>query len=234
MDGLTGGIVQRKELTDNMIENMYRLMEKFYDNMNHDVFLMDLNDKDYCIILKDSNGELQGLSTQKIITFEVGGKPIHGIFSGDTIINKEHWGSFELIKIFASFFFMYETKYENFYWFLISKGYKTYRFLPAFFKSFYPNYKEAIPQEMQEIIHAFGEAFYKDEYNRQTGVIEYKIVKDCLKKGVADINEGRLKDKNIAFFVKINPFYQKGNDVICIAKLSKDNLRPRAKKLLFG
>lgn len=129
---------------------MYELMTKFYDNMEKDVFTMDFYNKDYCIILKDKKGNIKGFSTQKLINFSVEGKEIHGIFSGDTIIHKNSWGSLELFRIFADFFFDIGEKYEDFYWFLIVKGYKTYKILPTFFKEFYPNSLTEIPVEMKK------------------------------------------------------------------------------------
>lgn len=54
---------------------------------------------------------------------------------------------------------------------------------------------------MKKIMDNFGENFYPKEYNKKTGVIEYKkIKKDKLKEGVADITERHLKNKDIKFF----------------------------------
>ena len=44
----------------------------------------------------------------------------------------------------------------EFYWFLISKGYKTYRFLPLFFREFYPRHDAPTPAWAKEILDALG------------------------------------------------------------------------------
>lgn len=230
---LKGKIVSIDKISNKDIDEMYELMTKFYDNMEKDVFTMDFYNKDYCIILKDEKGNIKGFSTQKLINFSIEGKEIHGIFSGDTIIHKNSWGSLELFRIFADFFFDIGEKYEDFYWFLIVKGYKTYKILPTFFKEFYPNSLTGIPVEMKKIMDNFGKNFYPEEYNKKTGVIEYKkIKKDKLKEGVADITERHLKNKDIKFFQEKNPKYFMGNDMVCIAKLKKENLLNEVKSLL--
>jgi hypothetical protein len=74
---------------------------------------------------------------------------------------------------------------------------------------------------------------YPDEYNKDTGVIEYKTVKDKLKKGVADIDEHLLKNKDIAYFCKRNPEHYKGNDLACLAKIDKAVIKKRILGMMF-
>jgi hypothetical protein len=231
---LIGSIVETQTLSSKDIEMMYELMDTFYDNMTMENFLRDLKKKDYCIVLRDETNKIWGFSTQQIMHIPIGDKFVHGVFSGDTIIHKDYWGSMELFIVFAKFFFEFEKKYDDFYWFLICKGYKTYRMLPTFYNTFYPNYKEETPEEIKTIIDAFGKFYSLEEYDEKTGVLCYKGLKDKLKENVADITEERLRDKNIAFFVEKNPDYIKGNDIICITKLSKSNLKKRIQRFLLG
>lgn len=229
---LKGKVIEIEELCSGDIEEMYLLMTEFYDNMERNIFLKDLSDKKYCIVLRDEQGRIKGFSTQKIVSFNIDGKEIHGIFSGDTIIHKSSWGSLELFRVFADFFFDVGERYEEFYWFLIVKGYKTYKILPTFFKEFYPNSLTETPEQLKKIMDSFGENFYPNEYNRKTGVIEYKKIKDKLKEGVADITEKRLRDRDIKFFKERNPEYFRGNDMVCITSLKRDNLLNEVKPLL--
>ena len=230
---LTGSLEETRALSAEDIDTMYELMDTFYDNMTRKNFMDDLCKKDYVIVLRGDEGVIRGFSTQQIIHIPLGDSLIHGVFSGDTIIHKDYWGSAELFKIFARSFFKYEEKYGDFYWFLICKGYKTYRILPTFYNTFYPNYREKTPGKIKEIIDAFGRFYSPEEYDEGTGVLCYRGVKDKLKVNVADVSKERLKDKDIAFFVENNPGYIKGYDLVCVTKLSKSNLSARMQKLLF-
>lgn len=232
--GLYGKIIERKSLTKAEIAEMFQLMEQFYDDTSFSVFLKDLQEKDYCILLYAENRLLRGFSTQMILSVQVGDEKVHGIFSGDTIIHKDYWGSLELFKIFAKYFIPLGSKYPDFYWFLITKGYKTYKMLPVFFKQFYPNCEKSTPKYEQEILHAFGRIKFPNEYEETSGVIVYRGIKDKLKSGVADITESRLKDKHIQHFLRLNPEYYKGNDLVCITRLTADNFHPAVRRLLLG
>ena len=225
-------VVRIDQISDIEKTEMLKLMKEFYDNVLDSSFNHDLEEKDYCIILYNEDGMVKGFSTQKEISFKVNGKIINGIFSGDTIIHKDYWGSLELLKKFARTFV--KDKNEEYYWFLISKGYKTYRMLPLFFDEFYPNYKSEIPKYEKEIMDVFGNTYYPLDYNKINGVMEYKGIKDKLKDGVADITEKELKDKNIKYFTEINPGYINGEDLMCLARLDQDNLSKTAKRLFRG
>ena len=120
--------------TEADIQAMFRLMTAFYDNVEEAVFRRDYADKDYCLALRNDDGEIVGFTTQKIMTIDVGGESVHGIFSGDTIIHKEYWGETELFRVFSEFWFQYAEQFDEFWWFLICKGYKTYRILPLFWR----------------------------------------------------------------------------------------------------
>lgn len=229
---LTGKVLKISEISESSKAEMFRLMDEFYDNMRYDVFLRDFNEKDFVIVLF-ADEKIKGFTTQKLMKFDVDGMDINGIFSGDTIIHRDYWGSTELFKAFARFFFAYADNFDNFYWFLICKGYKTYRILPTFWKEFYPNRNTPTPLFEKKIIDRYAEILYPDEYNRESGVIEYKTVKDKLKSNVADIGEKELKNKDIAFFAEANPNHINGDDIACLAKIGMDELKPLAVKLLF-
>lgn len=223
------------EFNEEDLSAMFGLMNEFYDNMDENVFRKDFFEKNYCLVLYDEeSGKIVGFSTQKLMSVKVGNKEINGVFSGDTIIHKEYWGDTELFKVWARFWFPYAEKYDEFYWFLICKGYKTYRILPTFWQSFYPNCRSETPEYEKNIIDAYAAKLYPNEYNVETGVIEYQKVKDKLKDGVADVDEHRIKNKDIAFFCHANPNYFAGNDLACLARINIKDLKKRVPALLFS
>lgn len=231
---MTGKVLKISELAAADTDAMFALMDEFYENMERAVFDSDLYAKDYCIILRNDEGRLVGFTTQKVMSVAVDGKEIHGMFSGDTIIHRDYWGDTELFRVWAQFWFPFAEKYDEFWWFLICKGYKTYRILPLFWREFYPCCKAPTPAREKRIIDAYASALYPDEYNPGTGVIEYRHVKDRLRAGVAEIDEHRMKNRDVAFFSAANPGHADGNDLACLARIDRSLLRKHAPELLFG
>ena len=109
-----------KEYYEVLRREKFKLSEEIVsaliNNVDKNIFLKDLKEKDYCIILKDNTNNIKGFSTQKIMKFNFENEEIYGVFSGDTIIDKENWGNLTLFKVFANFFFPFGEKYKNFYW----------------------------------------------------------------------------------------------------------------------
>ena len=230
---LKGTVKPISDFTEDEISAMYAIMAQFYDDTQEAVFRRDFLGKDYCLVLYHETDGIVGFTTQKVMELDVNGKRVSGIFSGDTIIHKDYWGDIELFKVWARFWFEFAERYEELYWFLICKGYKTYRIMPLFWTEYYPSYRGETPAYEQSIIDAYAAALYPDEYNPESGVIEYRSVKDKLKAGVADVGEREMKNRDVAFFCRANPDYAKGNDLACLAKIDKAMLKKRAAELLF-
>lgn len=231
---MTGTIKHINELTELDIKQMFMLMSMFYDDVDFGVFTRDLYDKQICIILIDENKQIQGFSTQKIISVEMDSGPVHGVFTGDTIIHKDHWGSWILFRLFARYYIEESKKYDHFYWFLTSKGYKTYKVLPLFYKEYYPNRSRPMPEPIRQIVNRFGAAKYPEDFNPKTGVIEYRQKKDKLKPDIEVLKQKHLNDPDIVFFNKQNPGHVNGNDLVCLTRLTEDNLTQQGKKLLLN
>lgn len=223
---MTTKIIAPAELDAVQKDRMFQLMATHYDGVKPDVFLQDLQEKD-AVILLEEEGEVIGFSTQKII--ETHG--IRAVFSGDTIIGRAHWGTQQLSRAFARHFFSHPD--GPLYWFLISKGYKTYKYLPTFFRTFYPRYDQETPADMKMLLDALGQRLYPDTYCPKTGVITYGEKKDRLKPELVDLS-AREGDPHYDFFVQANPNFASGDDLACITLLSRDNLRKGTERILFG
>ena len=62
-----------------------------------------------------------------------------------------------------------ETAVEHgLYWFLICSGYKTWRFLPVFFRDFYPNPEAPTPSHVKHILDTLGDVKFGSQYNAGT------------------------------------------------------------------
>ena len=82
------------------------------------------------------------------------GHPIRAVFNGNTIVDQDHWGQQELVRTWTRF--MAERKAEDpatpLYWYLISSGYRTYMYLPLFYREFYPRYDRPTPRLEQRLL----------------------------------------------------------------------------------
>ncbi|PIP20781.1 MAG: hypothetical protein COX40_02845 [Candidatus Omnitrophica bacterium CG23_combo_of_CG06-09_8_20_14_all_40_11] len=233
--GLKGELLSVKELTGLQKGRMCQLLNQYFQHITSDCFEHDLKEKDWVIVLSDvESGTIQGFSTQKLIRASVNGVKIRGIFSGDTIIDKEFWGGTELVRKWFDLVFslLEKDKDSKLYWFLISMGYKTYRFLPVYFHAFYPRFDKETPLHEKSIMDTFSRIKFPDQYNADTGIIHFDGAVACLRERYAEIPEHKLRDPHIRFFKEINPLFESGDELVCLAELSHDNFKPIVHKLM--
>jgi hypothetical protein len=91
-------------------------------------FLADLHAKQWAILLYD-NDQLCGFSTQVLFDFPHQGRLTRILFSGDTIIDKNHWGSLALSVTWGRLMLSLQATSPNtgLYWLLTSSGFPSRR-----------------------------------------------------------------------------------------------------------
>jgi len=231
---LKGEALPRSDLTDHDVQNMFDVFQEHYEKTTPEIFHRDLDGKNWVIILRDPESKsIQGFSTLAFYESAVNEKPVGVVYSGDTIIRPAYWGTSELPRTWGRLILaMRERLPKPLYWLLISSGYKTYRFLPTFFKEFYPRYDQPIPPEIQDVIHHLARERFGSEYYPESGIVRFAEGATPLRDGVAEITERRLKDPHIAFFVERNPGHARGDELVCLTHVDLDNFTAAGLRML--
>ena len=231
---LTGWVRRVSDLTPAERERMLALLADYFANVTRRQFEQDLAEKDWAILLADTaSGQIQGFSTLMRLQTVVDGQAVVAFFSGDTIIHPAYWTEIELPRLWGRHVFsLAEAVPEaRVYWFLISSGYKTYRFLPVFFRQFYPTYRCPTPAPIQRVLDTLAYLKFPTEYDPRQGVIHLAQAAP-LQAGVAEVTARRLKDPHVAFFVAANPGHLNGDELACLTELTRTNLTPAGRRML--
>ncbi len=218
---LASEVVCVSALPEAEIAEMFALMERHYEAVEADAFRADLARKDEVVMLRDGEGRLCGFTT---IAWNPCGELPEGdvIFSGDTVIAREHWGTQELVKGFCRRAGERKAGSEKtLYWFLISKGHRTYRYLPLFARRFHPH-----PERQEPVLEALSDkvarVLFGDAWKADEGVIRFPRSAGHLRKGIAAAPERNVWAD---FFMERNPGHADGEELVCMAEMSVENLR---------
>lgn len=215
--------VDRNKISSTDALEMHTLFLRYYENAPLDTFIKDLGKKDGALVLreKDSN-RIVGFTTVHVMQMEHDGKTINGLFSGDTIIEKQYWGSATFRKGYANYIGKLKLKYigRPLYWFLISKGYKTYLLMTNNFVKYYPRPESDDPQ-MKAIVEAYTDLMFPGYYNKKTKLLDFGDDYQKLKSITSPVTDDIVgKDKNIKFFIEQNPTWERGTELPCVAEIS--------------
>jgi hypothetical protein len=232
---LKGEIYTVSDLVLEQKKRMCYLLNRYFQHITYDCFENDLSEKDWVIMLSDADsGVIQGFSTQKLLRATVRNMNVRGLFSGDTIIDKDFWGGTALVKKWFELVFslLEEERDSKLYWFLISMGYKTYRYLPIYFYNFYPCFNKNTPVHEKSVLDAFARMKYPQQYSVDRGIIHFDQDVACLKADFAKIPEHKLSDPHVKYFLEMNPLFAEGDELACLAELTEHNLKPIVRKLM--
>lgn len=218
---IRGRLVPRTCLTNGQIDDMFAILGAHFDGVSRSVFERDLSEKNWVILLE--NGNLLGFSTLDVYRS-------HGVsvvYSGDTIVDRSHWGSSALATTWARTVKHLRQQHpdDRMYWLLISSGFRTYRYLPTFWKEFSPRYDEPSRAALldQLATERFGSAF-------QDGIVRFEHPQR-LRPELCDVPEKRLVDPHIAFFLQSNPGHANGDELACLTEIATDNLTPAGRRM---
>ena len=233
MTELSASVREVCSLESRTVESMYRLYDRYYDATSETRFRADLRGKHYVIVLNDRQGDLRGFSTLAVDETGTGEGPVRSIFSGDTIIDEACWGEQSLAFAWIRLAGRIKAQAPDppLYWFLIVKGFRTYRYLPAFALRYYPTWSESTPVPVQAILDCLAHRRFGDAYDPTRGVITFPASRGHLRGPWADVPEEDLQRPEVKFFLERNPGYVRGEELACITELAPDNLKPLARRL---
>ena len=205
-------IWSRSLLREADVVAMERLYREFYVGADEADFRRDLAEKDYAILLRGTG--VCGFSTMKLV--EVAEMRV--LFSGDTVVETSQRGQWGLAGGFGHMIKFVERMFpdEAAYWFLISKGARTYRFLPTFFRRYVPG--PVADADLSARLARVASALYPREYNPATGVLHFVGKKDRLRGDLL------RRDTESVRFRALNPGWMNGDELCCLAPLATDNL----------
>jgi hypothetical protein len=207
---------------------MFGLLSRHYEHVDRARFEADLAEKDYAILLREAGtAAVRGFSTQQILRVRARGAPVVAIFSGDTIIDRAFWGEQALVRAWGRFAgaLAAETRPAPLFWFLISKGYRTYLYLPLFFERYFPRLDAPMPPFERDVLDALALAKFPGSYRRTAGLLEFADRRGNLTPELAAVPTARLRDARVRFFLERNPDYAQGVELCCLAEISRANMR---------
>lgn len=229
---LAGSVTLVADLAPGQVDQMLALMATYFEGVTLESFRTDLAEKDWAILLTDrETGRIRGFST--LMQIRLPEERASVFFSGDTIVDRDCWGQTELPRVWARQAFTMAAREPELrhWWFLISSGYKTYRFLPVFFREFWPRPEAATPPEVKALVDRLGARKFGRQYDAARGVIRFDHATP-LRPGVAEVTEERRKDRYVAFFAAANPGHALGDELACITEVHADNLTPAGRRML--
>jgi hypothetical protein len=198
---------------------MWELMRDHYADLSRETFEADLAGKTDVILLRGCvDGRLHGFSTLQTYRETVGDRSIAVLYSGDTVIEPEYWGQTALQRAWLAYAMRFKLTHPLVptYWFLITKGYKTYLLLSRNFPVYWPRYDRPLPPWERAVIDALAREKFGADYRSDLGVVQHRVPAGRLREEVAPLDETLMRYPDVRFFAERNPGHVRGDELCCI------------------
>lgn len=201
---------------------MWKLFEHHYAGAKRNEFERDLREKNHVIVLRDAAGVVQGFST----LLRIDDERSCVVFSGDTIVAPAHWGQTALQRAFIWYLMTQRLRRPDarVYWFLITKGYRTYLLISRYFPNHWPRHDAPMPREEAALLDALCTQRYGAAWDAKAGLLRYAGAGDSvrLSEALADVPARLRDDADVKFFLETNPRWAEGDELCCLARADDD------------
>jgi hypothetical protein len=210
---------------------MFALLARNFHGVEPAVFQRDLAEKNWVVLLEDERGTLRGFSTFLMYATRAGGRPITVVCSGDTIVEPSAWGSTALPRAWIRAVYEARAGYPegDLFWLLLTSGFRTYRMMPVFCRTFYPRFDMPAHPEAQSLLDALASERYGAAYAR--GVVRFsrpQVLRECL----IGVPDGRSADPHVRFFLERNPGFVVGDELVSLGALALENLTAAGRRMV--
>ena len=148
-------------------------------------------------------------------------------------MSPECWNSPRLARAWIAMVHDIKTSMQEHrcYWMLLSAGFRTYRFLPVFWRVFWPRFDEVIPASMRQLRDDIAGERFGGCFNPTAGVGRFAFPHRLLGR-LAEVPDSRLEDPHVAFFLSQNPGWRTGDELVCLAEIHDGNLTPAGRRMI--
>jgi hypothetical protein len=218
------------ELAASSKSEMHALFVEHFDGVSFAQFNRDLVEKDLALLLERED-RLVGFSTLLAYTTVFEGESINVIYSGDTIVSPDAWGTAALPRAWVAGVESLRLSLPSArcFWLLLTSGFRTYRFLPVFWREFFPRYDSSTPPEMQRMLNHLARERFGSQF--ENGIVRFSKPQQ-LRRALQKIPQGREQDPHVSFFLARNPGHARGDELVALTEISAENLTPAGRRMM--
>jgi hypothetical protein len=231
-DAIQFRTVARAELSQGVRAQMFQLLCEHFTNVSAEQFSRDLAEKQMAMLL-EREGELVGFSTLRAFTTQCDAEEVNVIYSGDTIVTPSAWGSTALPRAWVAG--VEELKAtlpaRRCFWLLLTSGFRTYRFLPVFWREFFPRFDVVTPPVARRLLDRAAEELFGSQFDAANGIVRFQQPQK-LRDDLQQVPAGRESDPHVAFFLSRNPGYGDGDELVTITEIAPENLTAAGRRIV--
>ena len=225
-------VVRSDQLTPVQRDSMFKLLDTHFEGVTAEQFERDLAEKNIVILIYRGE-QLVGFSTLLAYETSFRGDPVSVVYSGDTIVAPEAWGSTALFRAWIRSVKALRSDFSRgkFYWLLLTSGFRTYRLLPVFWRHFFPRIDFKVSSEQKALLDHLSRERFGARYDAIQGIVRFDAPQR-LRSRLLEVPVGRELNPHVAYFLSRNPQHCNGDELVCLTELDDSNLTAAGRRMI--
>jgi hypothetical protein len=233
-----GRLVPREALTAGERQRMEQLLAAHFEGVTHATFARDLEEKNWVVLLEEDS-RIAGFTTLLTYETDAAGEPLAIVYSGDTIVERGARGSAALPQAWiAAVRALHEggggsgpgSRRRRLFWLLLTSGFRTYRFMPVFWRDFHPRPEGPPSPAARALLDALARERLGGSWRPELGIARLASPQ-VLARDQREVPPGKLADPYVAFFLASNPGWEAGDELVCLTEIAAGNLTPAGQRM---
>jgi hypothetical protein len=229
-------VIDVPDVSPALRSSMLSLLRTCYANVTAEQFHRDLSEKEWVVVGREPDASgVWFFTTLRRIRFEIDGHAAVAFYSGDTASRPDTRGGptsagtrLVLRKMFRE---MAAEPDSEYYWYMISSTYKSYRILSLLFRDFAPGPARQLSDRERDSLTRLA-ALKGFTYDGTRSVVRFSNPSvPLLDASVERALERR--DPMAEYFDAANPLAREGERLASLTRLSVDNLTPLGQRFAF-
>lgn len=210
-------------------QRMQELYFEVYEGSTPAIFQADLDAKHEALLLRHSDhGHAPvGFTTLHHSTQPWQNATVQVVYSGDTVVHPQHWGQQTLAFSFVRRLGQLhrQAPEQPVIWLLLTKGPRTFHYLSAFTRSFWPCW-HTDRSDLRPLADLLAAERFGSAYDPESGLVRWSESRGQLKAEWAAITPEEAGRPGTRFFLQKNPHYARGDELVCLCEIAPHNMPP--------
>lgn len=230
--GIQFRLVPRSDLSPTQKNEMFQLLAQHFNGVTPEQFARDLAEKNLALLLERQE-TIVGFSTLLAYATTMEKESVNVIYSGDTIVTPAAWGTTALPRAWVAGVEALRATLPagRCFWLLLTSGFRTYRFLPVFWREFFPRFDAPTPPDQQLLLDQLARERFGARFDSGAGIVRFTHPQR-LRTGLKEVSPCRENDPHVTFFMSRNPGHANGDELVCLAELCPENLTRAGRRMM--
>jgi hypothetical protein len=220
-------IIPTQELPAGLRATLFDACSDWYVNYGEEYFFQELDLSEHTFVLTDrANGDFAGFGSLRRLELDVAGQAVGAFYTGHAFSHPGYWGTHEPVRSMVAHMLRHAAAHREREWFWLysATGYRAYRYMPALFQAYVPQ-ENGAPDPLADCVRALvGRRNFEQYYDEATGLIDWQWEGYGLSRQAAEITAAKADNAALRDYARFNPKWAEGVELLCIARLTSDNL----------